>query len=342
MIYLGTYTQSPFDSHVWFDSCTNSVWRHLIDRNSINTKECLLNLLDNATPWFAQIDNFKRKNLATSKLKRIFYNFFNVNKNPSEIVDLNYIFKFLSNNTVYYEKLNLPSTIPPSDVHRMQHSPYWCGDFYTSDLVLDLLNFSNIPLFPNQSILDLGCSSGSLLRILNWFYPEICWKGCDPVETSITWATNNLDDIEFFKSEQEPPIQMVDSSFDGIISISVWSHHNKQASKLWFKEVHRLLKKGGWFLFTTHGLHSLVHNIRNLDKGKERWISIYEGLLQSDFVFEQVWMEEDESGNLADNWGNSYVKPEWIFSELMQDFELISFKRGLNQQNQDVYLFKKK
>ena len=80
MIYLGTYTQSPFDSHVWFDSCTNSVWRHLIDRNSINTKECLLNLLDNATLWLAQIDNFKRKNLATSKLKRIFTTFLMLTK----------------------------------------------------------------------------------------------------------------------------------------------------------------------------------------------------------------------------------------------------------------------
>jgi hypothetical protein len=53
-------------------------------------------------------------------------------------------------------------------------------------------------------------------------------------------------------------------------------------------------------------------------------------------------MTADETGNDASDWGNLYLKPELIFEQLLEEFELLGYERGLNQKNQDVYLLKKK
>ena len=143
------------------------------------------------------------------------------------------------------------------------------------------------------------------------------------------------DDIIFFKKNK----------FDGVISISVWSHHGSTACRNLFEEVHRILKPGGWFLFTAHGPRSIYYyanSERYRSKGLERWISIYEGLLQNYHVFEQVWMIDDDAGNNANDWGNFYVKPEWIITNLAENFFPKLYYRGANQRNQDLYIFQKK
>ena len=294
------------------------------------------------TPWFCENDTFRCRKSVSKK-------FFRKVKAKADIEKFNFwpvtfddTLRFLYENPILLNEIEFPLAIPPAGIHRMQYSKYWIGDFYSSDLIINVLQQGKIKLLPDQNILDLGCSSGSLLRVLNWYFPAINWKGCDTVKGSIDWASNNLKGIEFFHISQKPPMHVKESSIDGLIAVSVWSHHSSSAAKLWFKEVKRILKTGGWFLFTTHGLNSLFYNSKNLDKPIERWISIYEGLLQSRSVFEQVWMTADETGNDASDWGNLYVKPELIFEQLLEEFELLGYERGLNQKNQDVYLLKKK
>ena len=334
--------KSPLDLHVWFDNQIDCKWKILISREKITSPSSLCDFILNHTPWFCEIDILDFRKLVRKKIFRkvrakadiMKFNFW-----PSTFDDM---LIFLHENPRFLNEIDFPLDIPPHEIHRMQKSKHWIGDFYSADLIIDVLEQSKIKLSPNQHILDLGCSSGSLLRVLNWYLPTINWKGCDTVKKSIDWASNNLKRIEFFHISQTPPTNITESSLDGIISVSVWSHHSSNAAKLWFNEVRRILKSGGWFLFTTHGLNSLYYNSNNLDKPIERWISIYEGLLQSRSVFEQVWMTADETGNDASNWGNLYVKPEWIFEQLLEDFELLRYERGLNQKNQDVYLLKKK
>ena len=333
--------RSNFDIHVWFDSNINKEWQNLIPQDKFTSPYDLSEFISSLTPWFCEIDKFTRHKTASSKLIDIVCNKLSIKKSLEYDVLFHHITKLLHKDKQLFDLIGLPGSIPPKNIHRMQISPYWCGDFYSADLVLDVLNDCMIKILPEHHLLDLGCSSGSLTRIFNWLYPKTIFHGCDPVQDSIDWALSNLRGINFFRCQQEPPLELPDSSIDGIIALSIWSHHSEHASKIWFSEMKRILKTGGWFLFTVHGMRSLYYYLSNINKPIERWISVYEGLLQNNSVFEEIWITQDDVGNSSKDWGNFYVRPEWIIGELVNDFEILLFKRGINQSNQDVYLCRK-
>ena len=337
---------APDDLHVWFDSLSNKFWKKIVQRDKITDYKDFSLFINNLTPWFKELDFKESKKQVTNHLiKKIastvgHEKVINLNLSSTELVG-----EYLHKNLQVFYDIGLPIDIPQTDIHRMQKSPFWIGDFYSADLVADSLSDLNIEFKESYKYLDLGCSSGSLLRVLNWFYPKAFWFGCDPVPNSIDWATERLSNISFSLSKQSPPLPYESDTFDGIISISVWSHHGANACKTWFKEVYRVLKPGGWFMFTTHGPRSLYYYANNekyRSKGLERWISIYEGLLQNYHVFEQVWMIDDDAGNDANDWGNFYVNPEWIITNLADNFFPKLYYRGANQKNQDLYIFQKR
>ena len=334
---------SPFDKHVWFYCPYEVSWKELIPRTKVNTLSLLKKYIDSVCPWFSEIDDISSGDLVTTKLREKIEMAMGLILTHNEKLDtLESIFTLLHRKKKLFGEIGLPSTIPPCDIHRMQTDSNWCGDFYSANLVLDALSQGGLRLQNDNSYLDVGCSSGSLLRVMKWYFPKGNWTGCDPVEKSINWASENLSGIEFDICSQVPPLRYKNQSVDGVIAISVWSHHSEAASRKWFNEVYRILKPNGWFLFTTHGFRSVYHSVVSVDKGLERWTAVFEGMLQSDSVFEQVWDSEDDAGNDASEWGNLYVKPEWIFEELLDRFEISHFGRGGNQKNQDVYLFTKK
>ena len=298
----------PYDKHVW----TSTQKRKWILKNSSLRKssKALQNHIESYTPWFAEIDSVKKPDLPTKKLIESC-------KKAGVIVSgqecYEVIKQKLSNNQYLANKINLPINVPESSIHRMQRSKNWIGDFYSANLVSNVLEEAGINILGKQKYLDFGCSSGSLLRVLRWYSPNAYWHGIDPVKKSINWAIKNLQGINFSVNSKDPPLDFDDASMDGIISISVWSHFGEKAALVWLNEMYRILKPGGWFLFTTHGLRSIYHYAKNIEKEPSRWCAIYDALLTNDFVFEQTWMMEDDAGNCAIDWGTSYIKQSWIF-----------------------------
>ena len=172
---------------------------------------------------------------------------------------------------------------PPKDVHAMQRGPTWVGDFYSADMVIDVLAHCGIEFQTGQTILDYGCSSGSLLRVLAWANPDVRFIGTDPVDKSIQWANQNLvaPNLQFFNQRQVPPLNIGNDSIDIVIAISIFSHHGMNAGMCWFKELARVLRSGGYCLFTCHGLGSILHYIEMNLKGVDRYKELYASLLTS-------------------------------------------------------------
>jgi hypothetical protein len=66
-----------------------------------------------------------------------------------------------------------------------------------------------------------------------------------------------------------------------------------------------------------------------------------EGIINSNFVFEEIYIGESPEGISATGYGNTYLRRDWIFENLSSDWKMISVDFGASQQNQDIYILRK-
>lgn len=259
---------------------------------------------------------------------------------PEKIYLWNQIKKIIHNHEEAREITRLSHIVPPEQVHRMQRNdPLWIGDIYSSEMVLKALGESKLSVEKGGYYLDFGCSSGSLIRILAAVYPDSVFSGVDPIPSSIEWAQEHLPMANFAVSNQLPPLSFEHHSLDGVSAISIWSHFAEDAALEWFDEMHRIIKPGGWLLFTTHGLHTVRFHLNLKKKTAAKVQAIFEGLIASNYVFEDVFGADDGKTALRSSWGNCYVRFEWFALNLSDTWELRYFNPGMNQNNQDLYVF---
>ena len=158
------------------------------------------------------------------------------------------------------EKTGLVRAEPPEDVHSMTRGAMTAaGGLYEADLVVDGLLAVGCKMSDVRDALDFGCSSGRVVRPLAAAYPDTHWRGCDPNERAIAWADETLPGIDFFVSDNEPPLALDDGSLDLVYAISIWSHFEPALGLRWFEEMRRVLRPGGHLVWTTHGLTSVAH-----------------------------------------------------------------------------------
>lgn len=108
--------------------------------------------------------------------------------------------------------------------------------------------------FESVTILEWGCGPGRIIRHL----PEKIGIsnlviGSDYNSESIAWDKKSLKNITFIKNNLLPPIDLHDDSIDFAYAISVFTHLSDQSCRAWFQELHRVIRSGGFFLFTTAG-----------------------------------------------------------------------------------------
>ncbi len=62
------------------------------------------------------------------------------------------------------------------------------GGLYEADMVFNAVRAAGADLAQAGEVLDFGCSSGRVLRVLAAAFPTVRWRGCDPNERAIEWA----------------------------------------------------------------------------------------------------------------------------------------------------------
>lgn len=104
-----------------------------------------------------------------------------------------------------------------------------------------------------KKVLDFGCGTGRTLVQFAEEADEAEFWGCDIDEPSIEWAAANLSPpFHFVANGALPPIDVPSSTFDLISGFSVFTHLLETWPD-WLLEIHRLLKPGGYAVFTFLG-----------------------------------------------------------------------------------------
>jgi glycosyltransferase involved in cell wall biosynthesis/GT2 family glycosyltransferase/SAM-dependent methyltransferase len=242
-------------------------------------------------------------------------------------------------------RTGLTAAAPPNEVHLMGRGPLGAGgSIYHADLVADAIESSGVELKAGLRGLDFGCSSGRVVRVLAAAYPEVSWSGCDPIESSILWARENLPGIEFEVSPVEPPLAYDDASFDFGFAISIWSHFSAGAASRWWDEMHRVIRPGGRLVLTTHGYQTIAHYHRHgiqpgtkLRPGPEL-VAIRDALDSTGFCFVPVYGEEGDWGLVNPEWGMAYMTPDWLAQQVRPSWRVAQFAAGRNEGDQDVFV----
>lgn len=241
------------------------------------------------------------------------------------------------------EKTGLPAAQPPADVHAMARGPLAAaGGLYEADLVVNSLRSVGADLHDGQSVLDFGCSSGRVLRVLAAYRPNLRYLGCDPNEAAVRWAQQALPGIKFFCSPQHPPLkELSEHSLDIVCAISIWSHFAPELGLLWFAEMHRVLRPGGHLIITTHGLQSIAYYSSRGMRSAAQSSEIQGALYRDGFWYGAEFGPAGDWGVVNPSWGTAFFSPEWVLTKLCPEWRVLEFASGRNQENQDVYVLQR-
>jgi SAM-dependent methyltransferase len=228
---------------------------------------------------------------------------------------------------------------PPEHVHTMARGPLAAGGgLHEADMVVNALRSVGADVAGAGSALDFGCSSGRVVRVLAAAYPEVHWRGCDPNELAIQWASEHLPAIDFFVNAQQPPLPIEEAALGLVYAISIWSHFAPMLGLRWFDDMHRLLAPGGNLVFTTHGLQSLAFYVQAGMRSPEQAQTIQDALYRQGYWYAAEFGQAGDSGVVNPQWGTAFLSPEWILTYLCPRWRVLEFAPGRNQQNQDVYV----
>jgi glycosyltransferase involved in cell wall biosynthesis/SAM-dependent methyltransferase len=240
------------------------------------------------------------------------------------------------------ERTSLSTGFPPKEIHHLGEGPIAAGgSVYHADLVVDALAGIGVELVPGMRILDFGCSSGRVTRVLAAAYPNIGWDGCDPNAAAVEWATDNVSGVEFAVSPIEPPLPYSDSFFDATYAISIWSHFAEDAALRWLEEMHRVIRPGGHLILTAHGYQTVASYAQQAVYSGQRLNEIMDALYRSGFWFEPVFGKEGDSGVVDPEWGMSFLTPEWMLNRACPQWRVVEFASGRNEGNQDVFVLER-
>ena len=241
------------------------------------------------------------------------------------------------------ERTGLSPATPPAEVHAMARGLDSAGGgYWYADLIAEEVAIAGADLSELGAVLDFGCSSGRVVRVLAAAYPNVRWFGCDPNAQAIRWAAAHLAGPRFFVSPTDPPLDLPDASLDLAFAISIWSHYGPNAALVWLAEMHRVLRPGGLLLMTTHGLSAIRYYRDRGERGEEQLRQIERALSTRGFWFKDEFGERGDWGVRHPEWGTAFMSPRWLLDRLEMRWDLVHYGPGKLEGNQDALVLRRR
>jgi SAM-dependent methyltransferase len=192
-----------------------------------------------------------------------------------------------------------------------------------ADLVRALLREGGSDPAAAAPILDFGCGCGRVAR--HWYGVDVDLHGCDVNWRMIEWCRQNLPFGQFDVNGLDPPLPYDAGSFGLAYAFSVFTHLPERLQHEWVLEFERVLRPGGYLLFSTLGEYYV-----GLDRLTERERRDFdEGKLV--VLFE---------GHAGENLCSAYHPPEYVESTLAQGFDYLVHRKGDEREHHDMHLLR--
>ena len=187
----------------------------------------------------------------------------------------------------------------------------------------------------NKLVIDWGCGSGRVARhIIKELNSDQFFLGLDIDKLAIDWANGNI--APFFKpSEIDPPLPIDTGAADIILAYSVLTHLAVNDMRKWIKEISRVTRKGGYFIFTILSDTALI---ALMPYAKTDLISKFR---ESGIYDTEENSQLESMGVSGEYYRNVWLRKELIKREIEEYFEMIALERNFHYY-QDVVICKRK
>jgi SAM-dependent methyltransferase len=216
--------------------------------------------------------------------------------------------------------------MPPPELVYLVTGQFDAEAFYQNGVVgaaciEEVLRGQGLEVDAFGTILDFGCGCGRVMRQWKKLQRAKLY-GIDYNPRLVNWCRSSLPFAEFGVNESGTPLTFADKTFDFIYSISVFTHLTESNQRFWMGELVRVLRPGGYLLFTVHGTSRLN------DLAPEQRHAFEAG--------NPIILGEQYSGT---NFCGTYHPEPYIRDVLCKALRFVAFEPGAAKDaNQDIFL----
>jgi SAM-dependent methyltransferase len=193
-------------------------------------------------------------------------------------------------------------------------------------------------------VLDWGCGSGRLSRLLLADRPGPEVFGCDIDGDAVRWCRENLPGGHFEQTELLPPLPYGDGFFPLVLAYSVFTHLKPEVQFAWLGEMRRVLAPGGLLLASIHGPLAASGSFPDPPRGL---LSALFGRDRAPSVLKDGFFDAGEDAALAGIAPEGYYRgvfqtPEWTRREWSRFFQILEIREGGMNGHQDLVVLERR
>lgn len=209
-----------------------------------------------------------------------------------------------------------------------------------------------------KNVLDFGCGCGRLARMFKGHAHNVF--GCDIDRRHIEWINHNLTFMKASVTAVHPPTPYHDSTFDMIVSISVFTHLNEESQNEFLSELYRISSPHAYLFLTVHGETALKRALREdtiremlavdsqlFEEAQEKfWLGKHAFILQQGHLTvsgtEKGEQKNGEIINERFEYGITFIPEEYIRGRWSEWFKICDYRKGALHSFQDIVVLSPK
>ena len=237
----------------------------------------------------------------------------------------------------YFSLMQMKGQLPPIPPKALQVrvAGAYYPKFFTHgrDMFGDIENIlqtQGVSAYKCERILDFGCGCGRFLIPLSHLMPPGKLSGTDIDGEAIQWLKENYPGFrDLDVNGIAPPTKYPDGHFDLVYSISIFTHLPEEMQHAWLKELARIIRPGGYGVFTVHGEKFFSALVKKTSRNE---------LLKKGFFYNEGVVTD----GLPEFYQTAFHTHEYIRREWHRHFEVVAIHVEGVGKHQDAVLVRKR